>query len=139
VGELITEEIDSNIFHTISLIKNKDQSIYDSSKEFFSEDQIKKASLEWKQKQKILKSEKPLTLKDYHRNQLLGKETELTFVQEQEQNKLEFIQSVDINDEEELFVTKPVVIQAQKNLLERNTLPLEDWKTEDPDEQFLLK
>ncbi len=139
MGELITEEIDSNIFHTISLIKNKDQSIYDSSKEFFSEDQIKKASLEWKQKQKILKSEKPLTLKDYHRNQLLGKETELTFVQEQEQNKLEFIQSVDINDEEELFVTKPVVIQAQKNLLERNTLPLEDWKTEDPDEQFLLK
>ena len=78
IGELITPELDAQIMKTIALIRTKQNEVYDSKKEFFSQEEIEKAKEKWNLKQEKLKKEKPMKLKDYHRKVLLeeaGKES----------------------------------------------------------------
>lgn len=94
-GELATEALDSEIIATINAIRSKDPRVYDSSVTFYTqldndgqEDVAAKA-----------KKEKPMHLRDYHRQNLLkngaaeaGEDSApLTYNQEQEQLKKSII------------------------------------------------
>ncbi|OLY78098.1 Protein KRI1-like protein [Smittium mucronatum] len=71
VGEMATPQLDVQIFKTIHAIKTKQPEVYDTKSSFYNEDEIKNAALNWKEKQKLLKSSKPVTMKDYNRKILL--------------------------------------------------------------------
>ena len=73
IGELITPELDAQILRTISLIRSKDPVVYDGTKNFFEESEMKNIRLAWKQRQLELRNQpKKLTLKDYERDQILA-------------------------------------------------------------------
>lgn len=89
-GELATEAVDSEIMATLNAIRSKDPRVYDKNATFFSalDEGANQASSE--------KKEKPMFLRDYHRENLLsgadpaeGDTTEppKTYAQEQEELK----------------------------------------------------
>lgn len=113
-GELLTPAVDAQILKTLSEIRAGSAKIYDSSVNFFDPVQLEAIEKEWRAKHgesnkaKIARNEKPVTLKDYHRELLLSgaytrenetqieeddndnsQETPLTHVQEQEMLKNE--------------------------------------------------
>ncbi|KAI9105939.1 KRI1-like family C-terminal-domain-containing protein [Phlyctochytrium arcticum] len=116
-GELVTPEVDAQIMKTIATIRAGKAEVYDSSKEFFSEKDIQAAREKWEEKKRAAKTaDKPMRLKDFHREQLLGgiatedddardsptSPTKLSFAQEQALLKNEFKKAVvDISTEEE--------------------------------------
>ncbi|KAJ1949815.1 Ribosome biogenesis protein Kri1, partial [Dispira parvispora] len=60
VGELATPEIHVQVLKTLGAIRQRDQRIYDTQTEFFTEEQMNEARTKWEEKQKALKeSEKP--------------------------------------------------------------------------------
>lgn len=69
-AELVTPHIDAQIMRTFAAIKTRDPEIYEK-KDFFSPEELKTAEKQWKKKQKDAKKQKPVLLKDYHRQQLL--------------------------------------------------------------------
>jgi len=115
VGELVTPALDAQIVKTIALIRKKDPSVYDSSKSFFSHEQIHQAKKEWLEKKK---ETKPLTLKDYHRKNLLEKggkylgeddqdEPKMSFAEEQEIAKQELKRAAEVDLDDDLFTLRP--------------------------------
>ena len=73
-GELVTPEIDAQILKTIALLRSKEPKIYDTNTRFFDETDLEKAQEAWTKKQKSLKDSQPvMTLKDFHRRELLAK------------------------------------------------------------------
>ncbi|KAI8902729.1 KRI1-like family-domain-containing protein [Globomyces pollinis-pini] len=114
-GELITPQIDAQIMKTIALIRAKDNEVYDQSKTFFSESDLNHAQQLWEQKKSTQSKEKPIYLKDYHRDNLLGnnknKDDTLTFTEQQSVVKDELknaIQEFDATNEdsEDLFTIR---------------------------------
>lgn len=84
-GELVTEALDSEIFATLNAIRTKDPRVYDKNAVFYSEVQGDDSQ------DPDGKKEKPMTIRDYHRKNLLngidpaeGEEAPKTFVEEQE-------------------------------------------------------
>ena len=84
-GELATEALDSEIMATLNAIRSKDPRVYDKDAKFYSEMTESEApgTLE-------KKTEKPMYLRDYHRQNLLNgdtaeeaEDTPKTFAQEQ--------------------------------------------------------
>ncbi|ERF73959.1 hypothetical protein EPUS_05382 [Endocarpon pusillum Z07020] len=89
-GELATEALDSEILATLSAIRSKDPRVYDKNTTFYT--QIEEKSSE-QGDQTEAKKEKPMFLRDYHRNNLLNdakdqsteiRHTTLSYNQEQE-------------------------------------------------------
>ncbi|KAJ3410956.1 KRRI-Interacting protein 1 [Chytridiales sp. JEL 0842] len=71
-GELVTAELDAKILKTIGLIRAKNPAVYDPEKKFFTDEDIEAARKRWEEKQKSLQeSGEKMTLKDYHRKNLL--------------------------------------------------------------------
>ncbi|OZJ02763.1 hypothetical protein BZG36_03350 [Bifiguratus adelaidae] len=66
-AQMLTREVDVQIMKTIAAIKSKDPDVYDSSRKFFSEEEIAKAREELKRR----KEQKPVRIKDYQRQVLL--------------------------------------------------------------------
>ncbi|PYI36427.1 Krr1-domain-containing protein [Aspergillus indologenus CBS 114.80] len=64
-GELATEAVDAEIMDTIKAIRSKDPRVYDPTAKFFTK-------LDEEQPQTTEKKEKPMTLRDYHRENLLS-------------------------------------------------------------------
>ncbi|OJK02802.1 hypothetical protein ASPACDRAFT_75910 [Aspergillus aculeatus ATCC 16872] len=64
-GELATEAVDVEIMDTIKAIRSKDPRVYDPNAKFFTK-------LDEEQPQNTEKKEKPMTLRDYHRENLLS-------------------------------------------------------------------
>ncbi|KAH8692870.1 KRI1-like family C-terminal-domain-containing protein [Talaromyces proteolyticus] len=105
-GELATEALDSEIQATLSAIKSKDPRLYDKNVNFYSEfTQDETAGNQ-------SKKEKPMYLRDYHRQNLLNgeanaedEETPKTFAQEQAELKNSVIREMhaaaDVGDDEE--------------------------------------
>ncbi|KAI8847878.1 KRI1-like family-domain-containing protein [Chytridium lagenaria] len=56
---------------TIGMIRSGKAEVYDPKVNFFDEDKIKEAQKTWKEKQEKIKGSKPVTLKDYHRKNLI--------------------------------------------------------------------
>jgi protein KRI1 len=113
VGELVTPALDAQIVKTIALIREKDPSVYDSSKQFFSQDEIDTAKKDWVDKKRL--EQKPLKLKDYHRKNLLEKggtylgeedEPEMSFAQEQELAKWELKRAAEMDSDDDLFTVR---------------------------------
>ncbi|PYH43261.1 KRI1 family protein [Aspergillus saccharolyticus JOP 1030-1] len=65
-GELATEAVDVEIMETIKAIRSKDPRLYDPNAKFFTKLD------EEEQPQNTGKKEKPMTLRDYHRENLLS-------------------------------------------------------------------
>ncbi|KAJ3104604.1 KRRI-Interacting protein 1 [Phlyctochytrium bullatum] len=155
-GELATAEIDAQILKTIASIRSKNPEVYDEKVNFFDDEKIKQARQQWNEKQKALRDKKPVTLKDYHRKNLLeGLEEEpdstsvktMSLAEEQEQLKREFKMAIDDDDEEiegsdvDDFLTKRAKSKDEllkeedeyksfllENLSKAGTSGLEDWK-----------
>ncbi|RAO64329.1 uncharacterized protein BHQ10_000341 [Talaromyces amestolkiae] len=84
-GELATEALDSEIFATLNAIRTKDPRVYDKDVKFYSE--VTESEIPGAQEKK---TEKPMYLRDYHRQNLLNgdaaeeaDDTPKTFAQEQ--------------------------------------------------------
>ncbi|KAL5366159.1 KRI1-like family-domain-containing protein [Aspergillus floccosus] len=105
-GELATEALDAQIMATLSAIRSKDPRVYDSSVTFFTEADEnadgRAATSEKKQK--------PMTLRDYHRQNLLSgahlaeddeADAPKTYVQEQEDLKNEIVREMHAAEEDE--------------------------------------
>lgn len=94
-GFLATEDLDAQISATLQAIKNKDPRVYDKDQTFYKpDDETGDAKEE--------KKEKPVFLRDYHREKILRgdigaddeEEQPQTYDQEQEAAKLEFLSGV---------------------------------------------
>ncbi|KAJ9202532.1 hypothetical protein DTO164E3_2972 [Paecilomyces variotii] len=91
-GELVTPDLDNEIMATLNAIKSKDPRVYDSNVTFYSKFDEDASGKPAEKKEK----DKPMTLRDYHRENLLkgvanGEEEEeqapKSFAQEQEDLK----------------------------------------------------
>ncbi|OKL60520.1 hypothetical protein UA08_04204 [Talaromyces atroroseus] len=86
-GELATEALDSEIFATLNAIRSHDPRVYDKDAKFYSE--VTETELSAPKD----KQEKPMYLRDYHRQNLLNGDADesedapKTFVQQQEDLK----------------------------------------------------
>lgn len=89
-GELATEALDSEILATLNAIRSKDPRVYDQQSTFYTEIGEGRSQ---QGGQSSAKKEKPLFLRDYHRENLLNgvkgdlqdtQETPMTYNQEQE-------------------------------------------------------
>ncbi|KAH3898697.1 related to Protein KRI1 [Saccharomycodes ludwigii] len=150
-GELITEEVESNINKVLTAIKSKDPSLFDSKVKFFEEPEVAVSKME-EQKPK----HKPIYLKDYHRMNLLSGtanddddtenvEKPKTYIEEQYENKREILDEInkqfhnnssDTNesaDDEEDFLTKK---KPEPSESKRKTVVLPDPEKEG-EEHFL--
>ncbi len=90
VGELATETVDSEILATLNAIRSKDPRVYDKNATFYTGMEEKTSE---PGDQSEAKKEKPMFLRDYHRNNLLNdvkdqsteiRQTPQTYDQEQE-------------------------------------------------------
>ena len=119
-GELVTPEVDAQIMKTLTLLKSKNPQVYDPETTFFSDSQLQEAERKWKEKQKEIKADKPVHLKDFHRSQLLanghldGNSTEprsnMTPVEEQERLRKEvkaaFASALDDQEDEDILTLR---------------------------------
>ncbi|OQD75156.1 hypothetical protein PENDEC_c008G00287 [Penicillium decumbens] len=120
-GELVTEALDAEIMATLNAIRSKDPAVYDSNVTFYSkfDDDADATPKE--------KEEKAMTLRDYHRQNLLSgvdpaeeEDAPKTFAQEQADLKDEVVKAMhgaDSDDEME---------DAEDNFLIRKSGPAED-------------
>ncbi|KAJ1543163.1 hypothetical protein HK405_009474, partial [Cladochytrium tenue] len=108
-GALVTPAIDAQILKTIGLIRSKDPSLYDSSKEFFKDEQMQQAERQWQEHQRQLKDQnKKVTIADYQRQRLLdsqgsdedneARKPVISLVQEQEELRRAFKDALENDD-----------------------------------------
>lgn len=69
-GELVTPAIEAQILKTLAEIRARSGKIYDPNTKFFSPEELAAAEAEWRAKKKV-KEDRPMRLKDYHRERLL--------------------------------------------------------------------
>ncbi|PGH17321.1 hypothetical protein AJ79_01205 [Helicocarpus griseus UAMH5409] len=100
-GVLATEALDREIFDTLNAIRSKDPRVYDESVKFYSE--IKEGDESEREEEPTSKKEKPMYLRDYHReNYLRGvdaaedntEDAPKTFAQEQEELKRQIVKEM---------------------------------------------
>ncbi|KAI9672719.1 MAG: KRRI-Interacting protein 1 [Alyxoria varia] len=65
-GELATDKVDAEILDTLKAIRSKDPRVYDKNAKFFTNDEEEEV------KESKVKKVKPIHLRDYHRQKLLG-------------------------------------------------------------------
>lgn len=140
---LATETIDNQIQATIAKIRAKDPSIYDGKTPFYDPIEATAPAPE--------KEEKPMFLRDYHRENLLsghtgGEDDEdeepRTFAQQQEDLKRTVVKEMhaaaDVDasdDDDDAFIvrkSKPEPTSAEKSSSKKPTSDLPDPKTADP-------
>ncbi|KAJ3356751.1 KRRI-Interacting protein 1 [Allomyces javanicus] len=88
-GELVTPDVDAQILKTLALIRKRDPAVYQADRQFFDEEELTKAQVEWKRKQEELKKrKKKVTLKDLERAQVLLGITDVAAAEEDELNAI---------------------------------------------------
>lgn len=116
-GELVTPEVDSQIFQTIAKIKAKNPEIYNSNKTFFDEQEIAKIRRDWEEKMRQRKAEgrESVTLKEYQRQLLL--DTQGKLVDEDESSSLSVVKTRDQEQSElkDAFVAAASDISTAKD------------------------
>ncbi|KAI5804397.1 KRI1-like family C-terminal-domain-containing protein [Geopyxis carbonaria] len=146
---LATEDLDKEIFATLAAIKNKDPRVYDGKTSFYST-----ADATADAAPSTEKTEKPMYLRDYHRENLLagntGEEEEeepRTFVQQQQDLKRSVVKEIhsvadadgsgNDDDDDGFLVRKP----SAKNSEDDAKLDLPDPATADPNnpDEYLHK
>jgi len=150
VGVLATETLDKEIFATLEAIKNKDPRVYDGKTSFYTPIDASIAT----DRADATKSEKPMYLRDYHRENLLAGNTRdevevdnmpQTFVQQQEHLKRSMVKEMhtaaeaevsgDDDEEDAFLVRKP---SAKDETEEETELPDPSFADKNP-EEFLNK
>lgn len=111
-GELVTEALDSEIFATLNAIRSKDPKVYDPKVNFYTPIEQEEAA-----PTNGAKKEKPLFLRDYHRETLLNgngdtvQDEPLSYNQEQEALKKSIVAEMhaaanDDSSEDDMLVAK---------------------------------
>lgn len=118
-GYLATEELDAQLNATLEALRKKDPRIYDPEATFYSP--IDGEPTDGTQAKE--KKEKPVTLKDYHRERILAGDTGAdeeeekphTYAQEQEDTKKSLLGEINaqVSDDDEDFL-KPKAGEAQR-------------------------
>jgi protein KRI1 len=150
VGVLATEDLDKEIFATLAAIKNKDPRVYDGKTTFYTPiDESASADAA------DSKKEKPMYLRDYHRENLLagnvGEEEEVkpqTYAQQQANLKDTVVKEMhnaaeadgndDDDDDEGFLVRKPSDEPEKNKEKEDSDIPDPALADKDP-EEFLNK
>lgn len=105
-GELATEALDNEIFATLNAIRTKDPRVYDKDAKFYSDMTGSETGNAGEKKT----TEKPMYLRDYHRQNLLNggavaedaeKDTPKTFAQEQADLKKSVLQEMQAAEQEQ--------------------------------------
>ncbi|CCX09645.1 KRI1-like family C-terminal-domain-containing protein [Pyronema domesticum] len=148
VAVLATEEVDQQISGLLQAIKNKDPRLYDGKTSFFAPVDETAAG--------ATKEEKPMYLRDYHRENLLAgntgdneeeeEEAPQTFVQQQQQLQAAVIREMhqaakeDEGDEDDGFLVKKPKQEKEKKEKKAKESDLPDPSTADQNpEEFLNK
>ncbi|OJD23357.1 hypothetical protein ACJ73_05287 [Blastomyces percursus] len=151
-GVLATETLDREIFDTLNAIRSKDPRVYDNNVKFYSE--IKEAEDE---PGSSSAKEKPMFIRDYHRENLLRgasggddeteEEAPKTFAQEQEDLKREIIKemhatngagSSDGENEDEDEDGGFLIPKSKPTLTETTEVPVLDVESADKDPETFL-
>ncbi|KAJ5746432.1 hypothetical protein N7520_011614 [Penicillium odoratum] len=141
IGELATEALDAEIMDTLNAIRNKDPRVYDSNVTFYSKFDEDEANATPKEKK-----EKPMTLHDYHRKNLLSggsageDDAPKTFAQEQAELKDAIVKEMHASDDEmddadDFLVRKSVPEPAEK--AEKSEIKLDIEGADKDPETFL--
>lgn len=150
IGVLATEDLDKEIFATLAAIKNKDPRVYDGKTSFYTPIEASAPATATDSKK-----EKPMFLRDYHRENLLGgnaDEEEVddqpqTYVQQQANLKDTVVKEMhavaaadgeDDGDEDEGFLVRKPSENKEKKGKEAGDIPDPALADKDP-EEFLNK
>ena len=74
-GALITPQVDAQILKTLVMLKNKEPKVYNPQTQFYNEQEFENAQEKWMEK--VQSIQKPMRIKDYHRQQLLSSQNEV--------------------------------------------------------------
>lgn len=142
-GELVTEQLDAEIFDTLKAIQTKDPRVYDKSVTFYTPEGDADAMDDARPNGKS----KPMYLKDYHRKNLLdqmdeaeGGEKVPTYAEEQSNLKQDLLKQMhavpeDEEMEDDFLVRKP----GKKSTKQRQTaVSIPDVSTADRDPETFL-
>jgi len=145
-AELVTHELDNEIFETLKAIRSKDPRIYDKESKFYSAEETAAANAAIKKSK-----EKPVFLADYHRKNLLAagvggeeaeEDTPMTYADEQataKRNLLAQAEEDDDEQEDDFLVAKPKKAPRIKQIKNTsNDLPEPDIKAADSDPETFL-
>jgi len=145
-AELVTHELDNEIFATLNAIRSKDPRIYDKNSKFYSAEETAAANAAIKKSK-----EKPIYLADYHRTNLLaggdaaGEEADedapMTYADEQATAKRNLLAQAEDNDDEEDDFLVAKARKTSQNKQIKNTskdLPEPDIKAADADPETFL-
>lgn len=144
-AELVTHELDNEIFETLQAIRSKDPRIYDKNSKFYSEEETAAANAAIKKSK-----EKPIYLADYHRTNLLAggttdeeadADTPMTYADEQATAKRNLlVQANDDDDEEDDFLVAKAKKTSQTKQIKNTSkdLPEPDIKAADADPETFL-
>lgn len=136
-GDLATEALDSEIFATLNAIRSKDPKVYDSSVNFYTPIEENGENTA-----NVIKTEKPMFLRDYHRETLLignsntTNDEPLSYNQEQEALKRSIVAEMhaaasDDSSEDEMLVAK----EKPKRSVKSQTVGIEvDNADKDPED-----
>lgn len=144
-ADLVTEAVDTEIFATIQAIRNKDPRVYDKDAVFYTK--LDEEGVPTREK-----GEKPMYLRDYHRENLLrtanGVDNEedapKTYAEEQEDLKRTVVQAMhataendsEASDEEDGFLVRKSKPEAAPT--DRKQITEEDVVTADKDPETFL-
>ncbi|EGE83809.1 ribosome biogenesis protein Kri1 [Blastomyces dermatitidis ATCC 18188] len=162
-GVLATEALDREIFDTLNAIRSKDPRVYDTNAKFYSEIKEAEDEPEDEPEASSAKKEKPMFIRDYHRENLLrgasGGENETeeeeeeeeeapkTFAQEQEDLKREIIKEMhatndasggDGENEDEDEDGGFLIPKTKRTVTETTEIPVLDVESADKDPETFL-
>lgn len=137
-GELATEALDAEIMATLNAIRSKDPRVYDENSTFYTKFDADEANAEPKEKK-----EKPMTLHDYHRKNLLSgapadeEDTPKTFAQEQAELKNALVKELHASDDEEEDTEDFLVRKSAPEVADKSEAKLDIKNAEKDPETFL--
>ncbi|KAJ5713771.1 uncharacterized protein N7483_010952, partial [Penicillium malachiteum] len=136
-AELATVALDAEIMATLNAIRSKDPRVYDASATFYSKFDEDEANAEPKEKK-----EKPMTLHDYHRKNLLSgapveDDVPMTFAQEQAELKNALVKELHASDDEMEDADDFLVRKSAPEVLDKSEIKL-DIKNADKDPETFL-
>ncbi|TGZ82043.1 Krr1-domain-containing protein [Ascodesmis nigricans] len=143
VAVLATETLDQQIMATIEAIRKKDPRVYDKSAQFYDPIDVPAGEAA------AQKKEKPMFLRDYHRENLLAghtggedEDSAPTFVQQQEELKRTVVKEMHAAVDEEDDDEDAFMVRKEKPQKEKDTVTdIPDPSTADPEnpDEYLSK
>ncbi|KAJ5740452.1 hypothetical protein N7493_000324 [Penicillium malachiteum] len=137
-AELATVALDAEIMATLNAIRSKDPRVYDANATFYSKFDEDEANADPKEKK-----EKPMTLHDYHRKNLMSgsavveEDAPMTFAQEQAELKNALVKELHASDDEMEDADDFLVRKSAPEVFEKSEVKLDIQNADKDPETFL--